>query len=395
MNLVDLLYEYQEYLILAVWLLCLLVYVLVRFPILMLKSKRLVHEALGDSSEPLSVVVIAHNHENSLEETLERIATQDYFGKYEVIVVNDSSTDDTADIIQRVENRHAHVRHTFTSDTARYMSHFKLAVTLGVRSARHEWIVLTEGDCCPSSSKWLQTLSAGCDEQHDLVLGYSNFYPVTTLHSRRYAYERFMQQLRWFRAAIVRKNSKAVGGLMCNMAFRKSLFLRNKGFSAQLHWLGGEDVLFVDTLADQGRTGVVMDSRSFMWQQLPVRHQLWTTSQLFHAAASQSLSRQGKRERFMWALSSWAAWGVLLLSVVWAMHLQPVDVHRFFFSLLPYLAVVVVFVADVLLFHRAKRLMCQSGIGRLYPLYNLIRPFQHFAFRIQSYRQRRYLMRGI
>ena len=97
----------------------------------------------------------------------------------------------------------------------------------------------------------------------------------------------------------------------------------------------------------------------------------------------------------MWSLSSWATWGVLLLGVVWAMRLQPVDAHRFFVSLLPYLAVVVVFVADVLLFHRAKRLMCQSGIGRLYPLYNLIRPFQHFAFRIQSYRQRRHLMRGI
>ena len=104
MNLVDLLYEYQEYLILAVWLLCLLVYVLVRFPILLLKSKRLVHEALGDSSEPLSVVVIAHNHGNSLEETLERIATQDYSGKYEVIVVNDSSTDDTADIIETMSD---------------------------------------------------------------------------------------------------------------------------------------------------------------------------------------------------------------------------------------------------------------------------------------------------
>ena len=52
------------------------------------------------------------------------------------------------------------------------MSRKKLQITLGVKAAKHEWIILTEPNCRPSNDKWLQTMARQCQDPNHLVLGY-------------------------------------------------------------------------------------------------------------------------------------------------------------------------------------------------------------------------------
>lgn len=52
------------------------------------------------------------------------------------------------------------------------MSRKKLQITLGVKAAKHEWIILTEPYCRPSNDKWLQTMVRQCQDPNHLVLGY-------------------------------------------------------------------------------------------------------------------------------------------------------------------------------------------------------------------------------
>ncbi len=84
---------------------------------------------------PLSVVLCAHDDAEYLRTTLPAILEQDY-PQFEVIVINDASTDSTEDILTRMEEKYPHLYHSFTPNSARYISHKKLALTLGVKASK-------------------------------------------------------------------------------------------------------------------------------------------------------------------------------------------------------------------------------------------------------------------
>lgn len=117
-----------------------------------------------------SIVIPCYNSGKVLEEHLPAILEQN-FDDYEVIVVDEASTDDTRIVLQRLEARYKHLRHTFVPDSARYVSRAKLAVTLGIRSARSPWVVLTTPDSLPRGNNWLSTLAAHFSDEVDFVWG--------------------------------------------------------------------------------------------------------------------------------------------------------------------------------------------------------------------------------
>ena len=58
----------------------------------------------------LSFVIIAYNEESNLPDTLDSILGQEGLERFEVIVVNDGSTDHTADVVRDVARAHPEVR---------------------------------------------------------------------------------------------------------------------------------------------------------------------------------------------------------------------------------------------------------------------------------------------
>lgn len=393
MNILLYLKNNPELILGIIFFFCLLTYALIRFPIYRLAGRHFANtKASEDEHKAISVVVTTHNQGSVLEHNLEIIATQDY-PNYEVIVVNDDSTDETSNIIKRVENKYPHVRHTFTPSSARYVSHSKLAITLGIRSAKNEWILLTEGDCHPVNSHWISQMASACDNDHDFVLGYSNFERKETLHSSRISLDRLIHQLRFFHAAGSRTNSKAVGGNNCNIALRKSVFLNHKGFSGNLNLLGGEDLLFVDATSQPGRTGVVISPSAAVLQQLPAITQQWHTFKLFQTEAARHLSHKGLLERFLWASSTITMYASILL--VAAIIVLCFSRGELIVPAIAIFLLLIVFICDLMLFNRTAKFLEGRKFPILYTCYNLSQPFFNLEYRIQSHFQRQSLMRGV
>lgn len=71
---------------------------------------------------PLSVILCARNEAENLRKILPAILEQDY-PQFEVIVINDASTDETEDILGMMEEKYPHLYHSFTPESARYISH--------------------------------------------------------------------------------------------------------------------------------------------------------------------------------------------------------------------------------------------------------------------------------
>ena len=120
----------------------------------------------------VSVIIVASDNEDQLAKNLPRILSQDY-PDYEVIVVDDNSKDDTKELLKHLSKQYPHLYSTFTSDSVRYISHKKLALTLGIKAAQKEWILFTDPDCYPTSDQWISRMARHFTDSTDVVIGYS------------------------------------------------------------------------------------------------------------------------------------------------------------------------------------------------------------------------------
>lgn len=74
----------------------------------------------------VSVIVYAQNDAENLVKYLPKILNQAY-PEFEVIVVNDDSTDDSKDILSVLETQYKNLYHTYVPEGSRNLSHKKLA----------------------------------------------------------------------------------------------------------------------------------------------------------------------------------------------------------------------------------------------------------------------------
>ena len=119
-----------------------------------------------------SVVMTVYDNGVELEEHLKDFLTQDYPEGYEVIVVDESSTDNSDDILKLHMQQYPHLYKTFLPKPYRDVIRKRLALTLGVKAAKNEWVILSDIHSFPPSETWLSELSESLDKTSDLYLGY-------------------------------------------------------------------------------------------------------------------------------------------------------------------------------------------------------------------------------
>ena len=59
------------------------------------------------------------------------------------------------------------------------MSKKKLAITLGVKAAKYDWVIMADICCYPTGDNWLQAIARNCKEGKDLVVGYTRYEDET------------------------------------------------------------------------------------------------------------------------------------------------------------------------------------------------------------------------
>lgn len=91
---------------------------------------------------PISVIICAREESENLRRNLGAVLEQDY-PQFEVIVINDGNTDESEDYLTILEEKYPHLYHSFVPDSSRYISRKKLAVTLGIKASKYEWLVFT------------------------------------------------------------------------------------------------------------------------------------------------------------------------------------------------------------------------------------------------------------
>lgn len=231
---------------------------------------------------PLSVIICARNEADNLRKILPAILEQDY-PQFEVIVINDASTDETEEVLGYLEEKYRHLYHSFTPDSARYISHKKLALTLGIKASKYDWLVFTETNCMPASNQWLKLMARNFTAQTQIVLGYSGYDRTKGWLHKRVAFDTLFQSMRYLGFALA---GKPYMGLGRNMAYRKELFFKQKGYSKYLNLQRGEDDLFVNQMGNSNNLRVETDFNATMRIQPVYRYKDWKEEKVGYMATS-------------------------------------------------------------------------------------------------------------
>ncbi len=207
---------------------------------------------------PVSVIICARNEEDNLREFLPLILTQDY-PSYEVIVVNDASTDNTASLLKSFADRYSHLKFTTIAKDEQFTHSKKLAVLVGVKAARHEWLLFTDADCKPASDRWIRLMARNFTKKTSIVLGYGGFIPGKGLLNNFVRYESFFIALQYLGFALRGHPYMGVGR---NMAYRKPLYWEISRHNHFVRLLSGDDDLLVNRLANSKNTRIETDPRA-------------------------------------------------------------------------------------------------------------------------------------
>ena len=233
---------------------------------------------------PVSVIIAAHNESYNLSQYLQALLSQEW-PEYEVIVVDDGSEDETRAIVESYMVNDPRLRLTFVPYGARVRSTKKLALTLGAKAAKYDYLLLTDADCVPESPHWIAQMMAGFESQQStqIVLGFSPYFCTKGHVNRLVRFDTLFNGLHYLGAALCGHPYMGVGR---NLAYRKELFFESGGFTHLMTNIAGDDDLFVNRVATPQNTAVVLSRNSYVWSLAKTNLREWLQQKRRHLSVS-------------------------------------------------------------------------------------------------------------
>lgn len=213
--------------------------------------------------QPVSIIICARNEAQNLEKNLPRILNQNY-RSFEVVVVNDNSNDTTYNVLIKYKNIYSNLQIINLDAKPLGMVGKKFPLKVGIESSKYATLLLTDADCCPSSSEWLFCMQSRITDTKKIVLGYGPYTIRPTLLNRFIRFETVYTAIQYFSFALAKLPYMGVGR---NLAYRKELFAKSNGFEKHQHIASGDDDLFISEVATGENVSIVLEKESFVYSE--------------------------------------------------------------------------------------------------------------------------------
>ncbi|PLW93742.1 MAG: glycosyl transferase family 2 [Marinilabiliales bacterium] len=220
----------------------------------------------------VSIVIAAKNEYLNLKENLPFILTMDY-PDYEVIVVDDHSQDDTNELLADFKLMYSRLKVLTLKDSLTFFEGKKFPLSIGIKEAKNEVLLLTDADCKPASNDWIKHMVSQYDENTELVLGYGKFYRRKwSLLSMLVRYDTLHSAIQYFSAALSGFPYMGVGR---NLSYKRRLFLESDGFTSHYDVISGDDDIFVSQHARKKNCRICLRPQSFVYSRSKKRLGSW------------------------------------------------------------------------------------------------------------------------
>lgn len=236
----------------------------------------------NSTTVPVSIIIPVHDESTDLKRNLPAFLNQDYQGDFKIIVVADKDDRETEDLMNRLMPENKNLYATYLPESSRYMSRKKLAITIGVKAANTDWIIVTDPCCRPFDEKWLSSFTQNMQPGTDFVMGY------TSLDNNTRKSWRFEHALIANNRLSSAQNGKAWATNCQNIAFRKDQFMEDEGFRGNLQLLRGEYDFLVNKYAKDMNTAIDVRRSSWLYEDEPTR-KTWHNKNIFFRASRKLL----------------------------------------------------------------------------------------------------------
>jgi cellulose synthase/poly-beta-1,6-N-acetylglucosamine synthase-like glycosyltransferase len=196
-----------------------------------------------------SVIIAARNEEENISECLRSVLTQTLDSvRYEVIVVDDRSTDGTAAIVEGLAARFPNLRLVQVHEVPAGISPKKNALLVGMQGASQPVVACTDADCRVPPT-WLETLDRFFGDRTGFVQGITSYRRPEGMNRAFFA----LQAVDFLSHGIVA--AAAIGAGMPlnsngnNLAYRRAAFRAVGGYGETSSVALGDDDLLLQRIA--------------------------------------------------------------------------------------------------------------------------------------------------
>jgi biofilm PGA synthesis N-glycosyltransferase PgaC len=212
--------------------------------------------------DPVSIVICARNEASNLRKNLPKVLMQSY-PKFEVLVVDDASEDESLEVLSNFQQEYPHLR--VIRLTEKNTQGKKAALALGLQEAQYDWLLLTDADGEPASSHWMSHMMASRVENTKIVLGYGPYIEHPEWINKWIRFETLYVALQYFSAAVWGLPYMGVGR---NLLYHRSLYQQHAHvFKDYEHVASGDDDLFISRAANRSNTKFCISPQSFVYSE--------------------------------------------------------------------------------------------------------------------------------
>jgi len=217
-------------------------------------------DAASSKQEAVSVVISARNEFHNLEQFLPLILKQDY-PDFEVVVVNDCSDDESSEFLDQLARENKKLKVVQLTQSLNFFQGKKFPLSMGIKSAKNDLLLLTDADCYPENDQWIKQMMQAYQPKTEVLLAYGPYEKKPGLLNKIIRFDTLHIAMQYLSLALIGKPYMGVGR---NLSYRKSLFLKNKGFTSHYKISSGDDDLFISQVAKKHNTDVLISAENRM-----------------------------------------------------------------------------------------------------------------------------------
>ena len=318
-------------------------------------------------THPVSVIICARDEAANLAKNLPGSLVQAYSTTHEIIVVNDNSFDDSKYLLEEFERDFKHLKIVELKQEAKMIPGKKFPLSIGIKTAKYEIVLLTDADCVPSSELWIEKIQESYDDSTEIVLGYGAYHKKKGLLNRLIRWETFHTALQFLSYALAGKPYMGVGR---NLSYKKVIFFRHKGFSSFNHISSGDDDLFINIAATKNNTKINISPEAFTLSDSPSNWNQWIKQKRRHYSTAKYYKPLHKFLLGLYSLSHFLFFPILITAIVF---------YNWQLSLLVFF---IRFIIQIIILYPSMKKLNEKDLFPFFILLDLWMFFYYFIFSI-------------
>lgn len=305
----------------------------------------------------VSVVMCVKDDAYNLEKKLPIILEQEY-PNFEVVVVNDASKDETEYVLRVLQEIYPNLNVVNLYNNVNGFLGKKYPLSLGIKSAKNEIILLTESDTMPLNYNWITTMVKGFKQKKDIVLGFTNFEQKPTFLNTLMHYENLTSAMNYLGNAMLNNPFMGQGR---NMAYKREFFFETGGFISQYNISVGDDDLFINKNANSKNTSVIINKESINLSSPKEKREEWVIQKKKHFKSMSHFKLKDKIISTLMPFATLLIYVSVALSIVFQFPWQ--------YAILP---LVLKYTFQIIVYYKSSKTLATKQVAFLSPLLEVL-----------------------